>query len=139
MDISTENAALIERGHYQIETFLMRFGNDYQDLLDYAAIPVVITPELLNYLRMEFTPKLPWVAEVDLLLSDLFRVVGYEQYAMQSYVRAVLLEGLDASVEGSWLNKPLHPCEEDRCIMGGELEWRRLYMARPNASSLAVS
>ena len=98
MDISTENAALIERGHYQIETFLMRFGNDYQDLLDYAAIPVVITPELLNYLRMEFTPKLPWVAEVDLLLSDLFRVVGYEQYAMQSYVRAVLLEGLDARI-----------------------------------------
>jgi len=98
MDISTENAALIERGHYQIETFLMRFGNDYQALLDYAAIPVVVTPELLNYLRMEFTPKLPWVAEVDLLLSDLFRVVGYEQYAMQSYVRAVLLDGLDARI-----------------------------------------
>ncbi|MDX2256017.1 MAG: formylglycine-generating enzyme family protein [Pseudanabaenaceae cyanobacterium bins.39] len=95
MDISTENAALIERGLYQIETFLMRFGNDYQALLDYAAIPVVVTPELLNYLRMEFTPKLPWVAEVDLLLSDLFRVVGYEQYAMQSYVRAVLLDELD--------------------------------------------
>jgi formylglycine-generating enzyme required for sulfatase activity len=98
MDISTENAALIERGLYQIETFLMRFGNDYQALLDYAAIPVVVTPELLNYLRMEFTPKLPWVAEVDLLLSDLFRVVGYEQYAMQSYVRAVLLDGLDARI-----------------------------------------
>lgn len=98
MDISTENGALIERGLYQIETFLMRFGNEYQALLDYAAIPVVITPELLNYLRMEFTPKLPWVAEVDLLLSDLFRVVGYEQYAMQSYVRAVLLDGLDARI-----------------------------------------
>jgi len=98
MDISTENAALIERGLYQIETFLMRFGNDYQALLDYAAIPVVVTPELLNYLRMEFTPKLPWVAEVDLLLSDLFRVVGYEQYAMQSYVRAVLLDGLDERI-----------------------------------------
>ena len=98
MDISTDNAALIERGRYQIDTFLMRFGNDYQALLDYAAIPVVVTPELLNYLRMEFTPKLPWVAEVDLLLSDLFRVVGYEQYAMQSYVRAVLLDGLDARI-----------------------------------------
>jgi len=95
---SPENAALIERGHYQIETFLLRFGNDYQALLDYAAIAVVVTPELLNYLRMEFVPKLPWVAEVDLLLSDLFRVVGYEQYAMQSYVRAVLLDGLDARI-----------------------------------------
>ncbi|MEI6332472.1 MAG: formylglycine-generating enzyme family protein [Pseudanabaena sp. ELA645] len=96
----TQKEVLIERGRYQIETFLMRFGHDYdyQALLDYAAIPVVVTPELLNYLRMEFTPKLPWVAEVDLLLSDLFRVVGYEQYAMQSYVRAVLLDGLDARI-----------------------------------------
>jgi formylglycine-generating enzyme required for sulfatase activity len=89
---------LIERGQYEIETFLLRFGDDYRELLNYSAIPVVITPELLNYLRVQFTPRLPWLAEVDLLLSDLCRPVGYEQYVLQSYVRAVLLEGLDAQI-----------------------------------------
>ena len=98
VDRSVENLALLERGRYQIETFLLRFGDSYRDLLNYAAIPVVITPELLHYLRVEFTPHLPWVAEVDLLLSDLFRVMGYEQYAMQSYVRVVLLESLDTQL-----------------------------------------
>ena len=99
--------SLIERGHYQIETFLLRYGDRYGDLyrelLDYAAIPVVITPELLNYLRMQFAPKLPWVAEVDLLLSDLCRLVGYEQYVLQSYVREVLLDTLDTRLGKSKL------------------------------------
>ncbi len=95
--------SLIERGHYQIETFLLRYGDLYRELLDYAAIPVVITPELLNYLRMQFAPKLPWVAEVDLLLSDLCRLVGYEQYVLQSYVREVLLETLDTRLGKSKL------------------------------------
>jgi len=95
--------SLIERGHYQIETFLLRYGDCYRELLDYAAIPMVITPELLNYLRVQFAPKLPWVAEVDLLLSDLCRLVGYEQYVLQSYVREVLLDTLDTRLGKSKL------------------------------------
>ena len=95
--------SLIERGHYQIETFLLRYGDCYRELLDYAAIPMVITPELLNYLRVQFAPKLPWVAEVDLLLSDLCRLVGYGQYVLQSYVREVLLDTLDTRLGKSKL------------------------------------
>lgn len=33
----------------------------------------------------------PWVAEVDLLLSDLGKQVGYELYAMDTAVRAYAL------------------------------------------------
>ena len=44
----------------------------------YAALPLILTPELLNYLRNHFLrDKVPWVAEVDLLLSELCRPVGY--------------------------------------------------------------
>ncbi|MEN8443390.1 MAG: formylglycine-generating enzyme family protein, partial [Cyanobacteria bacterium J06555_13] len=50
------------------------------------------TPELVSYLRNEFLPGLPWMAEVDLLLSDLCSQVGYELYAMDTDVRAYVLK-----------------------------------------------
>nr|WP_211178751.1 formylglycine-generating enzyme family protein [Brasilonema octagenarum] len=60
----------------------------------HAALPLVLTPELVNYLRNEFLrgEQVLWVAEVDLLLSDLCSQVGYELYAMDTHVRAYLLE-----------------------------------------------
>jgi formylglycine-generating enzyme required for sulfatase activity len=63
----------------------------------HAALPLVLTPELLNYLRNQFLrgEGVPWVAEADLLLSDLSRPVGYEQYAMDTAVRAYLLEEME--------------------------------------------
>ncbi|NCC35040.1 MAG: hypothetical protein EOM24_23975, partial [Chloroflexia bacterium] len=42
--------------------------------------------------------QVPWVAEVDLLLSELCRPVGYEQYAMDAAVRAYLINDLQARV-----------------------------------------
>jgi hypothetical protein len=53
---------------------------------------MVLTPELLNYLRNEFLRgEVPWVAEVDLLLSALCSPAGYESYTMAPAVRAYLL------------------------------------------------
>ena len=52
-----------------------------------------MTPELLNFLRVQILRgEVHWVAEVDLLLSDLCRQIGYELYAMDTAVRAYLLE-----------------------------------------------
>lgn len=77
----------------QIERFLGRFGSSYRLMAYYAALPLVLTPELLNYLRSKFLhEQVPWVAEADLLLSDLCRPVGYEQYVMNTAVRAHLLK-----------------------------------------------
>lgn len=83
-----------ERAKQTVERFVQRFDESYRLLAYHAALPLVLTPELLNYLRNDFLrdKNVPWVAEVDLLLSDLCSQVGYELYAMDTHVRAYLLE-----------------------------------------------
>ena len=82
-----------ERAKQMVERFVRRFQPSYRLLAYHAALPLVLTPELVNYLRVQFLRgQVPWVAEVDLLLSDLCRQVGYELYAMDTAVRAYLLE-----------------------------------------------
>ena len=88
-DQDSENC---EYGKQRFERFLLCFGASYKPLAYYAALPFVLTPELLHYLRNQFLRTIPWEAEVDLLLSDLCRPVGYEQYAMDTAVRAYLLD-----------------------------------------------
>ncbi|TVP63143.1 MAG: formylglycine-generating enzyme family protein [Leptolyngbya sp. LCM1.Bin17] len=78
----------------QVDRFVQRFGNPaYRQLAYYGALPLVLTPELVHYLRIEFlrADDVPWEAEVDLLLSDLCSPVGYELYIMDTQVRAYLL------------------------------------------------
>jgi formylglycine-generating enzyme required for sulfatase activity len=83
----------------RVDRFVLRFEPSYRRLAYYAALPLVLTPDLLNYLRCHFLrgqeSQVPWVAEADLLLSDLCKPVGYEQYAMDASVRAVLLEEME--------------------------------------------
>jgi formylglycine-generating enzyme required for sulfatase activity len=81
-----------------IERFVRRFGPDYRALVYYAALPLALTPELLHYLRHQFLPRTPWVAEVDLLLSELCEPAGYELYTMRPAVRAAALEAMRAQV-----------------------------------------
>ncbi len=79
-----------------VRRFVRRFEPSYHALACHVALPLVLTPELVNYLRNEFlrNEEVPWVAEVDLLLSDLCQPVGYELYAMDTDVRAYLLAEL---------------------------------------------
>ena len=81
-----------------MEAFCGRFGEwapAYRLLAQHAALPLILTPELVSYLRNHFLRgQAPWVAESDLLLSDLCREVAYEQYVMDQAVRAVLIEEL---------------------------------------------
>ena len=78
----------------KVDAFVARFGHeDYRQLVNYAALPLVLTPELVHYLRTQFLREanVPWEAEVDLLLSDLCSQVGYELYTLDTQVRAYLL------------------------------------------------
>ena len=80
----------------KITRFVRRFDESYRLLAYYAAAPLVLTPELLNYLRNHFLRgQVPWIAEADLLLSELCEPVGYEQYTMESSVRACLLADME--------------------------------------------
>jgi formylglycine-generating enzyme required for sulfatase activity len=81
----------------KVERFVNRFESSYRLLACHAALPLVLTPELVNYLRVQFLKSegVPWIAEADLLLSDLCRPVGYELYVMDEAVRAYLLQELE--------------------------------------------
>ncbi|MEQ9623130.1 formylglycine-generating enzyme family protein [Coleofasciculus chthonoplastes] len=82
-----------EIARQRVNQFVRRFEESYRLLAYHAALPLVLTPELLNYLRNQFLRgQVPWLAEVDLLLSELCTPVGYELYAMDTAVRAYLLE-----------------------------------------------
>ncbi|MCP2730369.1 formylglycine-generating enzyme family protein [Limnofasciculus baicalensis] len=91
---SAQLPELREQAQQTVDRFVRRFDESYRLLAYHAALPLVLTPELVNYLRNEFLrgEKVPWVAEVDLLLSDLCSPVGYELYAMDTHVRGYLLE-----------------------------------------------
>jgi formylglycine-generating enzyme required for sulfatase activity len=87
----------ISDAEWRIDRFVQRFEPSYRCLAMYAAMPLVLTPELLGYLRTEFLRgQVDWIGESDLLLSDLCRSVGYEQYVLLPDVRAVLLAELAA-------------------------------------------
>jgi cell division protein ZapA (FtsZ GTPase activity inhibitor) len=93
VSFQTSQEQELERAAQKVERFVRRFEPSYRLLAYHAALPLVLTPELVNYLRVEFLRgEVPWVAEVDLLLSDLCRQVGYELYAMETDVRSYLLK-----------------------------------------------
>jgi len=83
-----------ELAQQQINRFVGRFEPSYEYLAAHCALPLVLTPELVNYIRVQFLlrEEVPWIAEADLLLSQLCRPVGYELYAMTPAVRANLLD-----------------------------------------------
>ncbi len=82
----------------QVDRFVQRFEPSYRQLAFYAALPLVLTPELVHYLRNLLEAQVPWVAEVDLLLSDLCNPVGYEQYAIEPRIRSYLLGSMEQEI-----------------------------------------
>lgn len=82
------------RGEELVEEFLWRFGGgeDYRALACHAALPLLLPPALLKFLRHEFLPHLSWVAEVDLLLSKLCDEASEDVYVMKRAPRAYLIE-----------------------------------------------
>lgn len=77
-----------------VRHFLNLHEETYAPLLPYAALPLILTPELLHFLRHTFAPQTPWIAEADILLDEnLCRQYStYEQFLMHAPIRAHLLE-----------------------------------------------
>lgn len=84
-----------------IASFEKRFGRPHLYLACHAALPLAATPGLLYSLWANFqrdchgrSLNIPWVAVANLLLSSLFKEVGYELYEMDDAVRSKLLDRL---------------------------------------------
>ncbi|MBE7551040.1 MAG: AAA family ATPase [Anaerolineales bacterium] len=82
----------------RVDRFRQKFGPSYFRLACYAAVPLILTPDLVHALRMNFfrgSDHLPWIAEADLLLSDLCHEIIGESYQMDVPVREVLLAAVE--------------------------------------------
>jgi len=104
-DFPIERLSPIEarRLEYFFEQFVLqrfdRYGFGHFILACYAALPAVLTPDLLNKLWLNFKSfqfrdrffEIHPVAPADLLLSPLLDEIGYEQYEMSEPIRTTLL------------------------------------------------
>ncbi len=81
----------------EVVAFERRFGPKHLWLACHAALPLIITPELLNLLHLNFLDKekIPWIAETDFLLSPLCRPIDEGLYEVEPGVREVLLVELE--------------------------------------------
>lgn len=104
-NFSVNSLSVIERRRleYYYEQYILRrswiYGEGHFILACYAAMPVVLTPDLLYKLWLNFKDYL-WedkpavihpVAPADLLLSPLVEEIGHELYEMPESIRQVLL------------------------------------------------
>jgi hypothetical protein len=83
----------------QVLAFARRFGEAHVELAMHAAVPLGLTPDLVHLLRVNFVRHADWIAEADLLLSSLCRLVGGELYEMEPSARRLLLEELKQDTE----------------------------------------
>ncbi len=87
-----------ESARLALSAFERRFGKKHVILACHAALPLLLTPELVNLIRLNFTEKLeiPWIAEADILLSSLCMPMGDGAYEMEPRIRDLLLKRLEA-------------------------------------------
>ena len=84
----------------RIQDFTRRFAapDAARRLAGFAALPVVISPEMLHLLRINLADRLDYAVEYRLLLSPLCRDLGDGLYEIEPAVRAELLRRLAADV-----------------------------------------
>lgn len=81
----------------EVLAFERRFGSQHLMLACHAALPLILNPELLNLIHINFLEEeqIPWVAEVDFLLSPLCRSIDDGLYEVEPSIREVLLTELE--------------------------------------------
>ena len=93
-----EDAVQMQLAIGKMKVFVNSFGQRTFHLACHAAIPVVLDPELLHLLRINFffdpPESLPFSSESDILLSPLCTAIGSDLYEMSPVVRDILLREL---------------------------------------------
>ena len=87
-----ENWLPTELAVREVLAFERRFGLRHLKLACHAALPLILSPELVNLIHLNFLEGegIPWVAEVDLLLSPLCHPVDEGLYEVEPAIREVL-------------------------------------------------
>ncbi len=84
----------------KLRGFARRRGRAPVELALHAAVPLGLTPELLHLIRVNFVDGAHFMAEADVLLSDLVRDLGGGYYELDPAVRELLLRQLRTHPEG---------------------------------------
>mgnify|MGYP000034624198 CR=1 FL=1 len=89
--LSPENAV------EEVVRFERRFGEENFKLACHCGLFLILTPELVNLIRINFLDEenIPWIGESNFLLSSLCRPLQEGVYEVEPCVREVLLEELE--------------------------------------------
>ena len=99
---SVESSRRADRAGRKARERVSTFQKSYSPL-DYrlaccAAVPLLLTPDLLYQIWANFVPEAPWISVARVLLSSLCSEVGYELYEIEPLTRTELMESLKAEV-----------------------------------------
>ena len=90
----------LEQAIHRVAKFEREFGKAHLSLACHAALPSILTPELVNLIRINFLEKtVEWIAESDLLLSSLCLPIDQGIFEIEPQIRQVLLVALQSDVE----------------------------------------
>ena len=99
-----------------VEEYYKEYGFGHFILAAYAAIPALLTPDLLYKIWLNFnqykwgkkTQSIHRIAVSDILLSPLCREVGYELYEMHHDIRTAFTAWLEATSKSEkWIDRQL--------------------------------
>jgi hypothetical protein len=77
-----------------IKNFEKEHGKDVLGLACHAALPIEFKPEFLNLLRKTFFPHLDFIAEANILISNLFRIYVDDRCNVENSIKEILLQRL---------------------------------------------
>jgi len=136
----------------RIINFSQQFGEIHLDLACHAALPLVLTSDLLFRIWSNFLTQAPWTAVADILLSNLCREVGYELYEMDLTVRGLLLKQLRedeqygqkrlrelAAFLADYAAQQLYSDDPDVRDLAQAQQWTALAYAHPNEAARKLS
>jgi hypothetical protein len=79
----------------EVVAFERRFGEEHLKLACHCGLLLILTPELVNLVRVNFLEDIPWIAESNFLLSSLCRPLQEGIYEVEPCIREVLLVELE--------------------------------------------
>jgi hypothetical protein len=90
----------LEQAIQRVARFERDFGKAHLTLACHAALPSILTPELVNLIRINFLEtSVDWIAECDLLLSSLCQPIDQGIFEIEPQIRQVLLIALQTHLE----------------------------------------